>query len=340
MFRIIDIPEPLDRRKMLARIEGKARWKPGTAPDFAMGGRIDRLDGLLRRVERFAARNDPLQHLKKEDRDRLYPIAAGVALRGPTTAHRIDEIAATLYAEAPWLAVLIEAIWIDMQQAYAEGREGLWFRPTLANGPAGIGKSRLMRRLAALCGDVPVVEIDVGSASAAFRIAGAEKGWSSATPGRPVETILQHRVGNPVVIVDEICKAAEMRDTRGMSTSIVNALLPLLEPATAARWECPYFRLPFDMRRVNWLLTSNDLDRVPAVLKSRCRVIALPRMTLKDLEGFTRAEIARRGLDEAVIDLVMLNLAVLEPDDPRLNARTVIRMLDRCAQVARRPMLN
>lgn len=256
------------------------------------------------------------------------------------TAHRIDEIAATLYAEAPWLAVLIEAIWTDMQQAHAEGREGLWFRPTLANGPAGIGKSRLMRRLAELCADVPVVEIDVGSGSAAFRIAGTEKGWSSATPGRPVETILQRRVGNPIVIVDEICKAEEMRDTRGTPTSLVNALLPLLEPATAGSWECPYFRVAFNMTRVNWLLTSNDLDHVPDVLKSRCRVIALPRMTLKDLQVFTRAEIARRGLDEAIIDLVTLNLAGLEPDDPRLNARTVIRMLDRCAQVARRPVLN
>lgn len=73
MFRIIDIPEPFDRRKVLARLEQKPRWQPGkdARTEFGIGARHDRLEWLLRRVERRverrASKNAALQHLKKED---------------------------------------------------------------------------------------------------------------------------------------------------------------------------------------------------------------------------------------------------------------------------------
>jgi len=41
----------------------------------------------------------------------------------------------------------------------------------------------------------------------------------------------------------------------------------------------PVFRLCFDLSRINWILTANDLDRVPAPMGDRCQVFQMPELT-------------------------------------------------------------
>lgn len=92
--------------------------------------------------------------------------------------------------------------------------------------------------------------------------------------------MLEHRIANPVIIVNEICKAGQrIGSTSGSVTSITTALLQLLEPETAKRFECPALRIRFDMSRVNWILTANDIDLVPKPLRDRCRVFQMPDVT-------------------------------------------------------------
>lgn len=118
-----------------------------------------------------------------------------------------------------------------------------------------------------------------GAGTAAFRIAGTEKGWSSAQFGLPVETILQRRVANPLMGVDEIDKAGTIYSSKGTSSSLTTALLGLLDPGTAPRFECPGLRVAFDMSRVIWVLTANDGHLIPPPLRDRCRVFHMPEMT-------------------------------------------------------------
>jgi ATP-dependent Lon protease len=103
-----------------------------------------------------------------------------------------------------------EAAWHALRRSVHRGDDGLHLLPLILNGPAGIGKSVWARRLAEMCA-VPSCVIEVGSGSAGFRIAGLERGWSSAGPGRPLETILQARIANPILIVDDICKMQTFR---------------------------------------------------------------------------------------------------------------------------------
>jgi ATP-dependent Lon protease len=62
--------------------------------------------------------------------------------------------------------------------------------------------------------------IEASGEQAAFGVVGAQRGWGSAFPGKPVQTIMQHLVGNPVLVVDEVEKAGAATSTSGLRTSI------------------------------------------------------------------------------------------------------------------------
>ncbi|MPQ96104.1 AAA family ATPase [Thioclava sp. JE_KL1] len=147
--------------------------------------------------------------------------------------------------------------------------------------------------------------IDAANEPAGFAVAGSQRGWATAQPGRPVELILRERVGNPVIVIDEVDKVGDVRSDRGFSFALSNALLPLLEPLSARTWNCPYFRVRFDMRWITWVLTSNNRRTVPAPLLSRCRVVDIPPLSGAHLAYFARREGVARGLPADTVDALV-----------------------------------
>jgi len=206
-------------------------------------------------------------------------------------------------------------------------------------GPPGIGKSHWARAL----GDalrVPTTVIDAAAEAASFSVAGAQRGWGSAAPGKPLDTILNRRVLNPIIVVDEIEKAGEVRSTSGTRHSLTEALLSLLEPATAARWSCPFYQIPFDMSQIGWVMTANSQRGLPDPLLSRCPPMYLPALTLSDLIGFAEREGKARGLTVPALDAVIETLHRQRGREGALSLRAVQRMLDRAERLERRPVLN
>lgn len=180
-------------------------------------------------------------HVRKEDLERLRGVMGGVELRGPASEHEADEIAARLLEEMPWHARALEVLWRDMRQGARAG-QGLRFRPILLDGSPGVGKTHLALRLAELA-RVPHAYVDVATSSDGFTLAGAQRTWGSANPGRPVSLILETRVGNPIVFVDEAEKGGTHHSYKGGTpTSAHLSLLSLLEPASARVWSCPILR--------------------------------------------------------------------------------------------------
>ena len=141
------------------------------------------------------------------------------------------------------------------------GETGLVLPPILLVGDPGCGKSEYARRIAELA-CVPMRRIDVGSGGAGFRISGLEKGWNSSAPGVPVETVIATQTANPAFVVDEVDKVGMLSSAKTGGTSVTVSLLEMLEPATAAKFECPSYRLPFDMSRLVWIMTANALEDV------------------------------------------------------------------------------
>jgi len=60
----------------------------------------------------------------------------------------------------------------------------------------------------------------------------------------------------------------------------------MLEATTAAHFECPFYRLPFNMSRVVWIMTANDANLIPAPLRDRSRVFHIPKLTVVDAVAY------------------------------------------------------
>ncbi|MCL7466743.1 AAA family ATPase [Phaeovulum sp. NW3] len=297
---------------------------------------------IRRRATLMAERqkiNAGVTQLKTEELARITPVLHGADLVLAQTEHWADEVAASLHAEMPWMAAASEYAWHALRRAARRGG-GIAMRPVILNGPPGIGKSVWARKLADRL-SLPMVDIDASKGGAGFALAGVERGWGTTLPGRPLELILAKRIANPIVIVDEVCKAKHGTSTSGTGHSFADALLALIEPATAAEWECPYFRLQFDMSHILWVMTANDVDRAPEPVRSRCQVIQLPDITPAQIADFAMAEGRRMGLSEAgiaaVLDTIEAAPRILKR---RLSLRDVIRMLAVGEALETRPRLQ
>lgn len=73
--------------------------------------------------------------------------------------------------------------------------------------------------------------------NASFGLVGSQRGWGNSAPGRLLNTILHHRIGNPVVVDDQVEKAGGATSTKAQAFSLPESLLPLLEPISAKA--CP-----------------------------------------------------------------------------------------------------
>ncbi|WP_386173752.1 AAA family ATPase [Sulfitobacter sp. R86518] len=276
--------------------------------------------------------------LKREDRERLKSASTGVTLRGPATEHEVDLIGAALHDEMPWMRPVTEKIWLDMRSHLQSGGVGVKFSPTLIVGPPGIGKSHLARRLGELSKS-PSMAIDVSATTEGFSVVGSQRTWGSSTPGRPVQAILETGVGNPIVVIDEICKARIVTSSNGANTSVLHGLLGLLEPVSARNWDCPYHQTSFDMSHVNWILTANLNDRLPDALRSRMRIVSVPPLTTDHLVQFAEKEVLKRGLSNEIVEDILRLLSAYPDQHPLRNLRTVTKHLNDIEALCKMPIL-
>ncbi len=139
--------------------------------------------------------------------------------------------------------------------------------------------------------------------------------------------------------MDEVEKAGSVKSSNGHPFALSEALLPLLEPVTAADWSCPYLRVRCDMSLVSWVLLTNSLAPLPEPLLSRCTVLQLQEVEPPDLMEFAERVGRARNLSEASISSITDALAAVAPQarmQPSL--RTVLRMLDRAADLNIKPL--
>lgn len=284
---------------------------------------------ISRRAEKIIAARSKFtagKHLSRTDKLMLKPALNGVHLKGPETEHEVDEIASLLFDEMPWLQSVIKELWLDMRHHVSRHGAGLKLRPTLLVGGPGLGKTHLVRRVAELSG-LPVVHIDGGAGGEGFPVAGLARGWGSAECGRPLKTMLSNKVANPVVVVDEIDKAGTMTGTSGHSTSLHAAMLGLLEPVSAKDWHCPYFQTGCDMSHINWLMTANDIGRVPDLLRSRVRTIYIEPPNEIQMAAFIKNEAQRRNLPCEYGDEILEMLEKVGRHQ-RASIRLAVKMMD------------
>jgi ATP-dependent Lon protease len=191
---------------------------------------------------------------------------------------------------------------IDFALADLVGRLTVRLRPLLLVGDAGGGKSRFARRLGEVLG-VRVWRTDASrSDGAAF--GGTDKRWYSAEPAHPFLAIAQARHANPLVLIDEIEKAA----TRSDYGRFWDCLLGFLEPETASRYPDPALQTNLELSQVSYVATANLLDPLPSPLRDRFRIVTFPKPGPADLDALLPAVIAdlvnESGLNSRWIELL------------------------------------
>jgi hypothetical protein len=188
-----------------------------------------------------------------------------------------DRLRAALDREFPWMDPLNDHIAGHLMLARRLGRSWFHLPPLLITGPAGAGKSRWARRLTQLAGTSSAMISAAGSADNK-QLASASRTWSTGRPCLPVTLMVQDGCPNPIIIVDEIDKTSESRH----NGNLCDTLLMLTAPETSRRHYDEYLLTTADLSAVTWILLANTAAGVPALLRSRLKVVEVGRPRPED----------------------------------------------------------